>query len=399
MKKSFNAINISLETLEYLLEMLKELSYNIIICGVHHQYSTMEKATKSKEFHSFSHTALIQETDSNLIIKVKMDGFPSLMQFDLNEDVSFTLTGQNAYTQLARAYKPKDLREDEQFCKEWLDDNGKFVCSASPIINYNPEYQNRRIYDAYEYDINSAYFATILDKIPDTYNMRQKDFVNEDEIGFDFITRRNESDEIVGIDFMLVHQGIADYVAPLIETPQSLKDFCHKWYAAKSKAREKRKALQEGTPQWNEAREDELNAKAMLNLPIGYCQRINPFFRAYVVCSCNEKIAALIDEDTLFWNTDAIFTKKPRPDLDCGDNIGQFKVERIESIYYKGNTYQLGHDLPVWRHVPKQWFKSFEKINGRPFDLEYDAAPPRMNKYIWDENTLTIKVNEEINYV
>lgn len=121
----------------------------------------------------------------------------------------------------------------------------------------------------------------------------------------------------------------------------------------------------------------------MLNLPIGYCQRYNPFLRSYVVNSCNEVIKRLIDDDTLFWNTDAIFSRKRRPELELGTEIGQFKEIHCDTLSYVGNVYQINNEDPTYRGISKSWFKAFEKKNGRKYDLlkDYDVSIERINYY------------------
>ena len=134
-------------------------------------------------------------------------------------------------------------------------------------------------------------------------------------------------------------------------------------------------------------------AKAMLNLPIGYTQRYNPFLRSYIVHRCNFQIFDLIDKDSLFWNTDAIFSRRRRTDLKIGDNIGEFKEIHYKVVRYIGNVYQLDKEIPVYRGIPKAWFRAFERENGRPFDLLLDDIPKPMNLYEWDWDKLELRRN------
>jgi hypothetical protein len=163
--------------------------------------------------------------------------------------------------------------------------------------------------------------------------------------------------------------------------------YCNKWYGIKNKAKQEN----------NE--ELKLKAKAFLNLPIGYSQRYNPFLRAYVVHNCNKVINDLVNANKdycLFWNTDAIFTIKPLDDeLILGENIGEWKKIEGNKLRYKGNTYQIDDNIPVYKGIPKAWFKAFEKREGRKFNLFLDKAPERCNKYEFDFKTLKLK---EINW-
>ena len=172
----------------------------------------------------------------------------------------------------------------------------------------------------------------------------------------------------------------ADIKFKLIDTPQKLKDFLIKWYNKKKTSSGNAK----------------LEAKAMLNLPIGYCQRYNPFLRSYVVNSCNEAIKAIIDDNTLFWNTDAIFSLKRRPELELGTEIGQFKEIHCNTLCYVGNVYQINNEDPTYRGISKSWFKAFEKEYGRKYNLlkDYDKPISRINYYMLNWETLKLEVNE-----
>jgi hypothetical protein len=213
-----------------------------------------------------------------------------------------------------------------------------------------------------------------LKKIPDLYHPIIADWPDQikakkDEIGF-----------ILDDELSIVKPGyMADVKFRLIDTPKKLKDFLIKWYDIKKNSKGNKK----------------LEAKAMLNLPIGYCQRYNPFLRSYVVNSCNEVIKQLIDDDTLFWNTDAIFSLKRRPELELGAEIGQFKEIHCDTLSYIGNIYQINSEDPTYRGISKSWFKAFEKENGRKYDLlkDYDKSIDRINYYNLNWEELKLEVN------
>lgn len=55
----------------------------------------------------------------------------------------------------------------------------------------------------------------------------------------------------------------------------------------------------------------------------------------------NKFIKNLMDENTLFSNTDSIVSLVPRPDLKISDNIGDFKIEhKGDFIYLDSYHYQ-----------------------------------------------------------
>ena len=255
---------------------------------------------------------------------------------------------------------------------QWIDPNsGKFTLSASPILDYNKKFEKQELKDCYEYDLNSAYASVMIGKIPDLDNpIEGRAKVKEGEVGF-----------IYDEHLTLVKGGIdetADIRFKLIDAPEGLKRFANHYYNIKK----------------NSTGREKEEAKAMLNYVIGYCQRYNPFFRAYIVHTCNEKIRALIDKDTLFWNTDAIFSKVRRTDLDIGDNIGQFKEIHCNTLRYIGNNYQIDDEIPSYRGIPHKWMEAAQKKSGKKYNLLTDPIPPKENVYKWNWQTLELEKNE-----
>ena len=252
-------------------------------------------------------------------------------------------TGLNAYITLCKYYKVPKLEVN---------------FSASPFMWYNEKFVNTRQY-AYEYDINSAY-ATIMYfyKFPDTSVEYKTGIVDENEIGFD-------------ADGNIVKEGrFALWKFPIIESP--FKKFAEVYYKRKQKAK-------------NE--ELKTRAKNILNYSVGFLQRVNPFLRAYIVNSCNEKIKALINEDyVLHCNTDAIVSNK-KLDLPLGNEIGEWKLK--EGLFaYVGHPYQWDNDLPRYQGVPKGWFKP-------GWDILKDELPSFGNVVKLNLETLLL---EEIKY-
>jgi len=328
---------------------------------------------------SLSQYMIIELKDTKLEITTRYYDFgtPCTYIFDLNNEDIFKQSGIDCFKEMSKAYKiPKAKEYNIERLERYLDQyTGKYVCSARPILDYNRKYEKQLLKDCYEYDLNSAYANTLLKKIPDLHNPIIANWpdqikVKKDEIGF-----------ILDDDLSMVKPGyMADVKFKLIDTPQKLKDFLLKWYNIKK----------------NSTGNKKLEAKAMLNLPIGYCQRYNPFLRSYVVNSCNEVIKQLIDEDTLFWNTDAIFSRKRRPELELGTEIGQFKEIKCDTLSYVGNVYQINNEDPTYRGISKSWFKAFEKKNGRKYDLlkDYDVSVERINYYSLNWEELKLEVNE-----
>ena len=250
------------------------------------------------------------------------------------------ITGGECYCRQQRSYKiPKQ----------------EVGFSASAFTYYNPEYERKRFY-AYSYDINSAYANVLYNyPFPDTTVDLGARYVGENEIGFDG-------------DGELRHEGqFALHVFPLIESP--LKKFVAKWYSIKERT-------------VKNDREHTL-AKNMLCYCIGMWQHHNPFLRAYVINTCNEYIKSLMDENTVYCNTDCIVSLVPREDFKLGTGIGQWKKE--EGMFcYIGSRYQWNLERPSYPGIPNKWFPE-------GWDLLKDELPQCGNTHYFDKNELQLK--------
>lgn len=374
----------SLKEVNKLLKLAEYYRLSIIKIGRGQPCKSLEtwKIVNNKQDIALSQFMIIELKDTKLEITTKYYdkyysyGTPATYIFDLNDEEIFKQSGLDCFKEFSKAYtvkKAKDYKYDH--LNKYLDqESGKYVCTARPILDYNRKYEKQLLTNCYEYDLNSAYSSVLLEKIPDLNNPVIAEYpnmvkVNKNEIGFiidDTLT-------------MVKAGGQADIKFKLIDTPEKLKRYLNKWYDIKK----------------NSTGTKKIEAKAMLNLPVGYCQRYNPFLRSYVVNSCNEVIRKLIDEDTLFWNTDAIFTKVRKPELTLGTEIGQFKEIPCKTLTYVGNVYQINMEDPIYRGISKSWFKAFEKKYGRKYDLllDYDKQIDRINYYNLNWETLQVEVN------
>ena len=371
----------SAEEINKMLSLIDYYGLTPIKIGRGQKYKSLEswKIGNNISKISLSQHMIIELKDTKIEITTRYYeyGVPTTYIFDLNNEDIFVRSGLDYFKEFSKAYKvPKaDKYNIERLNKYKNTENNKYVCSASPILDYNRKYEKQLLENCYEYDLNSAYANTLLRKIPDLENpviakWPDQIKVNKNEVGF-----------ILDDTLSIVNSGyMADIKFKLIDTPKKLKDFLIRWYNRKK----------------NSTGNEKLEAKAMLNLPIGYCQRYNPFLRSYVVNSCNKVIKELIDENTLFWNTDAIFSKVRRPELEIGNEIGQFKEIKCNKLVYVGNVYQINDEDPTYRGISKTWFKSFEKEYGRKYDLlkDYDKTISRINYYDLNWETLKLEVNE-----
>lgn len=326
-------------------------------------------AMHSNDYSSLSTDFLISETPATLEITTcyhineKQKKFlPTTWVCSLNNHRIKVVNGQRAFTQFQRVAKIPSLEQLGVTIIPYDKATGKYAYSAFPIIG-SKSTEIRQYSNVYEYDINSAYSSVLLAGVPNFDQIEYDRVVREGEIGF-------FENEGLGLAYPGQEAAI---VVPIVPPSKELKAYIYKWY--------------------NEKRLGNEDAKAMLNFPIGYHQRKNPLFRAYVVNSCNERIRALMDEHTVMWNTDAIYTTK-KLDLDIGEGIGQWKEIKIPLLKTMGCNYQIGDDTPVYRGIPKYWFENFAKINGRPFDITKDTLPERVNK--WHMNWETLSLEEII---
>ena len=346
-----------------------------IIYGAGYKYKSKEAAMASSEYTSLEGCYLIGVLDSKLEITTSWWTNEETKKFrpttwvcDLNEESSFCVKGLRTYSEFNKVCKIPKVEETLYDFLEKDETTGKYVNSAKPIIGYRGEKDKLVVYDKiYEYDLNSAYSSVILGGIPDLRNPLFNVEVGKGQVGF-----------MLDDCLTMVKGGEAEVVFNIIECPQEVKDYIYRWYDKKK----------------NSTGNEKQEAKAYLNLPIGYSQRTNPFFRAYVVNSCNNRIRKYLGKDVVLWNTDAIFSTKPL-DMEIGKEIGQWKLIEYNGLRCIGNTYQIMDEIPVFRGIPKAWFVNFEKKNGHKFILGEDALPNKMNKYGYNEETNQL---EEILY-
>ena len=354
------------EEMACILEMVKSYGLRPIRYGANCKYPTKNHAIHSAEYTSLSGCFLISESLTRLEITTSYytndrnkKPLPTTWLCSLNESKITSISGQRAYMEFQKAAKIPTLKQmgiENILHKSSV--TGSYLQSATPLIGsktmFLSEYSN-----VYEYDRNSAYSSVLLEGVPLFSQIDYNRVVREREIGF-----------MLDENLCLCHEGeIAEVIFPLVPCPIEIQNYIQKWYNLKK----------EGDP----------NAKCMLNFPIGYYQRTNPFFRAYVVNRCNEIIRNLIGEHIITWNTDAVYSLIPL-DLKVGEEIGEWKLRKIKKFKLQGCNYQIEEENPVYRGIPKYWFEAFKRVNGRPFDLSKDVLPERVNKWHMDWEHLSL---------
>ena len=312
----------------------------------------------------FKRNAYIKDREVNFELSYKKGSYACTYicrKDSYAETATQQTNGGEAFRILSQYYKVP--RVDEKYCGR--SDNGGL--SASPFLWYNPKYEGQWI-PAYGYDLNSAYSAAMLQDMPDTSKpMRQGTIIPGKEIGFKEVLNPKKPKTT-----MLVPQysGFSLYIFPLMKSP--FKKFVYTWYNKKV----------------NATTESEKNkAKGVLNMSIGQLQNVNPFLRAAIVGKCNELVESLIDEDTLFCNTDSIVSTKPLP-LKIGTGIGEWKLEHQCKVAYKGLNYQWENGDLSFRGIPKKWFP-------KGWDITKDNTPKASNIYKFNKTTMRL---EEVKY-
>ena len=246
------------------------------------------------------------------------------------------ITGMQAFNVLCRMSKVNKVIKDKM----------EAPFSAAPLLYYNEQHNGTR-HNAICYDMNSAYSWAMLQDQPDTSKKPKAKYIEEGEIGFD-------------PNGIRMTEGFSIYVFKLIESP--FKRFVKHYYQLKKNAK---------TPQ------EKRKAKEYLNFSVGFLQGRDPYTRANILGLCNERIESLIDDNTLYANTDSIVSMVERPELELGDEIGQWKVEHRGRFAYKEYSYQWNDSVPSVRGKPKEYFK-----NG--FDILTSPMPECDNIYEFD---------------
>lgn len=277
------------------------------------------------------------------------------------------ITGLLAYQTLCKYYKIPNLKDNEYYKREERKVNGKsqiswIIQAASPLLWCNTEKSGKLYNNCIEYDMTSAYAWALTKPIPNTAEEpRFNGVVNEGEIGF-------------RLDGTITFNGSANIIYPLMESP--FYRFVNKWFGVKRYG----------------FGDDKIKAKQMLTYCVGYMQRTNPFIRNTIVERCNMLMESLIDENTLYCNTDCIVSLVERKDLKMGCSFGEFHIEHTGTFAYEGFNYQWNYETPTYRGIPKNWFINFEKKHKRKWTILDDPVPcVADSEYYYDADKIQIR--------
>lgn len=271
------------------------------------------------------------------------------------------ISGAEAFRIMSKYYRVPRI---EEFLPEICQKRMLGGWSATPIMYANPLYKGKRQY-AIGYDLNGAYAAALKRPIPDTTVAPKCGIIGENEVGFTV----DENGVLKAI-----YSGCSRYVYPLIESP--FIPFVDKWYQSKITAITK---------------EERQKAKQVINLAVGMLQRHNPFIRATVITHCNDYINSLIDDNTIFANTDCIVSLVRRPDIEAnlGIECGQWKIEHEgDFAYLSEGACQWYGDKVSYKGVSKNQIKDgfdilSDEIEARKIEWHFDYTK---YKYVKKEN-------------
>lgn len=247
------------------------------------------------------------------------------------------ITGLQAFTLLSRYCYVNRVIQDK--------DEAPF--SAKGLLYKNPKYEGQRV-EAICYDMNSAYSYAMLQPMPDTSIPPKRKYIEKGEIGFDLDGNRQTS-------------GYSIYVFNLMDSP--FKKFVYTYYKKKKNAKNK---------------SDRRRYKEYLNFAVGFLQGRDPYTRAQIVGLANDLMKKLIDENTLYCNTDSIVSLVERPELIIGEDVGEWKIEHKGLFAYKGYNYQWDYEIPTFRGKVKTDFYV-------GWDILRDPLPECQNKYCFDQ--------------
>lgn len=332
--------------------------------------------------YSLTCSSYIKETLRYVYLTTKYaDDFkPTTYIFDKIAPGTAKIDGTATYLIFTHYGKIRNIVEEMPNLFHYVNKNGrmKVANSSKALLGSIGRYEGK----VYGYDLNSAYSRVLYDKIIDTYSMQVDTTgnlkVKENQVGF-----------LLDTDLTMITKvgRVADVVFDLIDSPY--KKFITKYF------KEKKLAKLQGD---NDRKE---RAKQILNFPIGFTQNINPFFRAYIIHTCNNYIEQFLKKykkNIVLWNTDAVYSNVRIPEIEenLGEDLGQWKPEFEGTIRVKGLNYQeVETNKVTYRGVIKQAFE--EKKDYNLLKDELPKYSSNIELYNYKDNEDTIYQLREVN--
>lgn len=191
-------------------------------------------------------------------------------------------------------------------------DDTNVVANMYYYIDKNSK-RNEWLSHCYGYDMNSCYPYFMTKPLPYGEIIREDDFVKEGEIGFSW-------DITIKGDKSLRMNLPGEYACYILKSKiyQGFVDWANTEYLIKLKAK-------------NTADYDLIKKK--YNAVIGNMKYHNIFIRIAVLDYAYKYMESLRDDNTIMQTVDSIVSSVPRPDLNIGDNLGQFKEEHTDEPF------------------------------------------------------------------
>lgn len=197
--------------------------------------------------------------------------------------------------------------------------------TASPFQDSISSQRNRErmLYkDVICYDTNLTYFYLLNRQFPDVNKPQGFGVVEKGQVGFKISPKK-----IIGSDgrvrncLTMVPEGrLADFRYPLTEN-----------MPFESYVQKKLQALKDHP-------EDRGEIKNQIVVSVGVMAHHNPIWRAFIVETANQRIKSLMDENSIYCNTDCIISTVPRPDIPISTLPGDFKIEEQGDVVIEGQN-------------------------------------------------------------
>ena len=258
---------------------------------------------------------LVKMTPTKIVVTAnRFAGKTSPQRYIIMRDGSNDhLSTASAYKQFTKKIGKNAVVEmSKEFCKRY----------TSSALLYSKYTEETYVPYAICYDCNKAYLSALQSDMPDTTKFLEPGFLNQDEIGFAI-----DGNTLIGkLRLERVEVGEwADYRFKKIPSPFTPYAVYMIDAINKAKATGDKKT--------------ETKLKGYVNRVVGNLQNHNPFLRASIVGELNLRISKLMDENTVYSNTDCICSTVPRDDLPLSNNVGDFKIEATGGVTVKGMNY------------------------------------------------------------
>lgn len=236
------------------------------------------------------------------------------------------------------------------------------VYTSSAFMYYDTKYNNTYLPYAIGYDMNNCYLAALNTDVPVMSTMRKFGIVTFDEIGFDVtgekvLYNKNNAQEIRSRMRVRRAGECATYIFKRQKSP-------FKRYIKKMSDN-----IQFAKQTGNKPLLGRLKTEIVVS--IGNLQNHNPFLRCAIVEEANRRIQSLIDENTVYCNTDCIISTVKRGDIPISPKVGDFKIENEGGFIYNGFNFkwdngkenQRGHKIGAEkRHIFNWETRQIEEI-------------------------------------